>query len=115
MARKPKIVAPSLPASHLIASDKLGLRVVCYLDKAVLVRLEDGEERNEWLPRDLVGRDGNSLIVYREPDRHYSIAGWEPWHDGQFGGRRESILSALAWIERAKDVRAGRADSFLGV
>lgn len=105
----------TLPASHLIRADELGLRAVSYLNVSRRVHFSDGEQREEWLPRDLVGGDGKTLIVWRHLDGSYAIPGWEPWHDGMFGGRYADILNALAWVERARDVRAGRAKDFLGI
>lgn len=102
------------PFSHLIRIDQLGLHAVSYRDAAVRCALPNGEFRNEWLPRDIIGKDGKSLIIWRPVDDVYSIAGYEPWHDGMFGGRKLSIHSTLNWIERAIDVRAGRAKDFLG-
>lgn len=100
--------------SHLARIDKLGLRTVSYLNKFVPCRVGDDETRNEWLPRDIIGLDGKTLIVWREIDRDYSIAGWVPWHDDMFGGRYPSIHSALNWVERAIAIRAGTAKDFLG-
>lgn len=92
--------------SHRIIS-ALGLREVSYLNIAV-----DGW----WVPRDIIGTDGKTLIIYRlSSDGEYSINGWETWHDGMFGGRYESIYSALAWVAKAKEVRAGVATDFRGV
>lgn len=84
-------------------------RVVSYLRTTT----PDGKN---WLPRDIIGKDGKTLIVYRlAADGEYRIDGWEPWHDGMFGGRRENVQSAFAWVERAIAVRAGTAKDFLGV
>lgn len=69
-----------------------------------------------WLPRDIVGKDGKTLIVYRHAsDGVYAIDGWEPWHDGAYGGRYQSVQAAFAWVERAIAVRAGIATDFRGV
>lgn len=113
MAKIPTKVVP-LPASHFERINQLELTIVSYLSLSRRVVGADSREREEWLPRDIVGRDGKTLIVYRRSDSEYGIDGWEPWHDGMFGGRRADILSALAWVERARDVRAGRAKDFLG-
>lgn len=102
---------PVLPASHLARIKDLNLNTVSYLNTAIKA-IRDGEERQEWLPRDIIGPDGKTLIVYRSKDSDYLIDGWETWYDGMFGGRFETILSALAWVERAQDIRAGRAKDF---
>ena len=110
--RKPKIAAsPKLPDSHLDRIRALNLTVVCYLNESR--KVSDGSR--EWLPRDIVGKDGKTLIVWREADRDYSIAGYNPWHGGMFGGRYAEIHNALAWVECAIDVRAGRRSDFRGV
>ena len=116
MSRKPKTVSkPALPQSHLCRIDALGLTTISYSRDAVLVQLPDGDTRAEWLPRDLIGTDGKTAIIHRNAnDGNYSIDGWEPWHDGMFGGRYESIHSALHWVEVARDVRAGKRDNFQG-
>ena len=116
--RKPKELP--LPPSHLIRIMELGLNTVSYRDEAVTCLLPPdlhggATTRNEWLPRDILGEDGKTLILWREADRNYSTPGYEPWHDGMFGGRRSSIHSALEWVQRAKDIRAGKARDFLGV
>ena len=109
--RKRTAPAPQFPESHGMWAQALGLRAICYLNTAREVRYEGGT-RSEWLPRDLVGRDGLSVVIYHKADDHYAIDGWEPWHDGMHGGRNVDILSALAWIERAKAIRAGTAKDF---
>lgn len=98
------------PGNFQATAHDLGLTVVSYLRDSV--ECNDGVSR--WLPRDLVGADGKSLIVYRVADREYSIDGWDPWHDGMFGGRRSSIENALHWIRTAKGVRAGTISDFRG-
>ena len=110
-----KKLFPPTPASHLERLDAMDLHVVSYLNQSITVTAGQGDQRNEWLPRDIIGTGGKDLIVWREPDKSYSIAGWEPWHDGLFGGRKQSIHAALNWIQRARDVRAGTAKDFLGV
>lgn len=114
-ARRRKVETPQLPPSHLIRAQELGLREISFQNKAVEVQIAPGETRREWLPQDLIGLDGKTVIIYRlANDGNYSIDGWEPWHDGMWGGRRENIHNALAWVERAKAVRAGTAKDFLG-
>ena len=108
MKRQPK--PPALPASHLQRIEALGLRTIAYLDYAI----ECASGVKEWAPRDIIGADGKTAVLYREMDRNYGFSGWEPWHDGMFGGRYRDIHSALAWIERAIDIRAGRETDFLG-
>ncbi len=111
--RKPKVAAPPpLPASHLQRIKDLGLYVVSYRNESRLV--VDG---SEWLPRDLIGKDGKTLIVWRPagPDSGYDVAGYHPWHDGMFGGCYPEIHNALAWVECAIGVRNGTRKDFLGV
>jgi hypothetical protein len=108
--RKPKPQPDIRPVNFLAVADDLGLTVVSYLHESI--ECNDGVSR--WLPRDLIGRDGKSLIVFRSADREYSINGWCPWHDGMFGGRCQTISSALHWIKTAKGVRAGTIADFRG-
>lgn len=110
MTARRKIKVDLRPGNFLAEAEDLGLRTVSYLHEAV--ECNDGEHR--WLPRDLVGTDGKSLIVYREADREYSIDGWCPWHDGMFGGRYRNFESALNWVRTAKGVRAGTIRDFRG-
>lgn len=112
---KTKLKPVALPNSHLEYLHNMNLTVVSYLNDSCKVCCHDGSERNEWLPRDIVAADGKSLLVHRAiGDTHnaYSIAGWDCWHDGMFGGMYASIHSALAWIETARDIRAGKRNTF---
>lgn len=76
--------------------DTLGLRVIHYK------RLGSAYQ-----PADMIGTDGSALIVLRHPDDRYDFTGWEPWSDrpfgGQFGGRYQSLESALAWLEWTRE------------
>lgn len=107
--RKTQEPAP-LPPSHLDRCEAMGLRIVTYLNRAIQT-----EYRSEWLPRDIVALDGQSLIVYRESDHEYDFSGWCPEHRGMFGGRYDTIHSALSWLQRAIDIKAGRISDFNGV
>lgn len=100
------------PANFQRIAQELGMTVVSYRNLAVIC--DDGA--NLWLPKDLVGKDGKTLIVFRGagPESGYAVDGYHPWHDGMFGGCYPEINAALAWVERAKDTRAGRAADFLG-
>ena len=114
--RKPKTPKPEpLPRSHLDRIKAMGLTVICYSNVCITVEpWANGEPRSaEWLPRDLVGDAGKTVIIFRPAnDGNYYVAGWEPWHDGMFGGRCTNIHNALAWVERARDICAGRATHF---
>ncbi len=111
MPRKKAAPVVRLPGNFHAWADELGLNVITWLNIAVMC--EDGVSR--WLPRDLIGSDGKTLIVYRsKTDGVYSIDGWEPHHAGMNGGRYESFESALNWLKRAQDIKAGRAENFLG-
>ena len=96
------------PANFYEMIGDLKLRVISCSNTVTVCN--DGMPR--YLPRDLVGRDGRTVVIWREKDRSYSIAGWEPWHDGMFGGRHETIGQALGWVKTAKDIRAGKRDHF---
>lgn len=112
MARKAKVQLPkALPENFLAIADSLNLRVVCYLHESV----ECSNGHTYWLPQDLIGHDGKTLIIYRRAhEGNYSVAGWEPWHDGMFGGRSTTIHGALHWVKTAYGVRAGTVQDFRG-
>lgn len=68
---------------------------------------------NVWVPRDMIGLDGRTAILWRVAgDGNYAIDGWEPWHDRMFGGRYKCLCSALGWVQRARDIRAGKREYF---
>lgn len=94
-----------------IVIDEMELTVTCYLDEAIEVT----GGRQLWLPADLIGKDGKTLITYRhvgDKRNSYSASGWFPYHDHMHGGMHTTIHAALAWVQRARDIRAGRADHF---
>jgi hypothetical protein len=101
--------SPPEPVNILAITDELGLRVVSYLNK-------HSDCGKYWLPRDVVGLDGKTLIVWRPAgkDSGYAVDGWHPWHDGMHGGCNETYIGALSWVQRAKDIRAGKAKDFSG-
>jgi hypothetical protein len=91
-------------------AEAMGLNVIGHMNMT-----EDaGGGIRHWLPQDMVGRNGKTLIVFRPASQHsgYSIDGWFPSHDGMHGGCHESPHGALAWVQRAMDIRAGRAKDF---
>lgn len=106
MARKKQIPAlPTLPTSHLIALDTAGFQVVRYLDKAVRVSVEGGEDRSEWLPA-LCVAPGDTPKHYKviqwlakdDPQNAYSFDGYQPSNGHSFGGMCETIGQALGWF-----------------
>lgn len=111
MARKQTSSAPTeLPPSPYRIIDELELRVVYHhVHKKIATR-----EGTQYLPRDLIGTDGKTLVIWRAADDRYHFDGWDVWHDGMGASRYESIFNALAWVRRAKEIRAGRAQDFLG-
>jgi hypothetical protein len=113
--KKPTI--PPLPPSYGERIRQMGLRVVSYTSDAENVMSSTGE-RTEWLPRDIIAEDGKSMIIFRakgDKTNNYNFSGWDCWHDGMFGGMRENLHSALAWIEAAREARAGIRSDFRGV
>jgi hypothetical protein len=66
-------------------------------------------------PLHMTGDDGKTFVLFSPADTLYGFDGWVPHHDGMNGGRYRTIESALAWVHRARDVRAGKATDFLGV
>lgn len=89
----------------------LKLRVIRHGREAVTCN--DGIPR--FLPLDMIGTDGKTVIIYRRKDGDYDFPGWEPWHDGMNGGRYRRVTEALHWVQLAHDVRAGRRADFRGV
>lgn len=86
----------------------LALTVMSYLHKTVTLG-----ENCYWVPENLIGKDGKTAILFQPSTTgNYRFDGWEPWHDGMFGGRVESLDSALAWVKRAREVRAGTEEDF---
>lgn len=112
MARTKPAPPERKPANFQTTIQALGLSVVSYRSSAV--ECDDGERL--WLPRDIVGKDGKTLIVFRCAGREsgYDVDGYHPWHDGMFGGCYPAIGAALAWVQRAQDIRAGKETDFLG-
>lgn len=110
---------PQLPASHHAEMQELGLRAVYYLGGSIEVQSCGCEPKREGLPADIVGADGKTLIAFRPPGRDpgcngYDFAGWTPFHDGMNGGAYRDLSSALWWVRRAMDIRAGRKSDFIG-
>lgn len=110
MARRQTVEAPRKPGNFHARAAACGLNTICYLPQAV--ECEDGVLRA--LPRHMIGKEGDRAIIYETADDTYDFAGWSPSHTSMFGGRRQSVESALLWMERAIDVRAGREKDFLG-
>ncbi len=103
--------APVLPGDFQAQAHGLGLSIITYLNASVLCA--DGVSR--WLPQDMVGTDGTTAIFYRPAGfGNYDFDGWEPHHKFMTGGRYRSIESALAWMQRAQDIKAGKAEDFRG-
>lgn len=90
----------------------LELRVVSYQHEHTP---HDAAGNSYWLPRDMVGADGKTLVRWQaagDADNNYAISAWHPWHDGMFGGAYETMGAVLGWIERARDIRAGKETHF---
>lgn len=104
----PEAPRPRATGADYSRMDAMNLRVMCHQHVA-----EDGW----WLPRDIIGADGKTAILWRPagPDGGYAVDGWHPWHDGMFGGCSTHLSNALGWVQRARDVRAGLAKDFSGV
>lgn len=111
MTARRKAPAPKLPGNFHAAAEALGLNIITYRPTAVMC--DDGVSR--WLPQDMIGADGASAILFRPAGfGNYRFDGWEPICHRMFGGRYETVESALAWMQRAQDIRAGKAENFLG-
>ena len=107
--RKTAAAAPALPGDFQAQAHGLGLSIITYLNTAVMCA--DGVSR--WLPQDMIGTDGATAIFYRPAGfGNYDFAGWEPHHKFMNGGRYRSIESALWWMQRAYDIKAGKAEDF---
>lgn len=110
--RKPLKPPPIFDGERAHAEcEALKLRIVSYQERHITV---DGG--NWWIPRDVIGRDGKTLILWRKTEEAgYAVDGWHPWHDGMFGGCYATFDAALAWVRRAREIRAGTATDFRGV
>lgn len=114
MSHTLKIKQRVLPPSHLSRIDAMKLQIVSFLDESADI-MRESETHREQLPADIIGDNGKTLIVYRhagDKRNGYSISGWDVWRDGMFGGMNQSIHSALGWVERAREIRAGLRDHF---
>lgn len=85
----------------------MGLTVMSYQHRA---------EGGWWVPRDIAGPD-LALILWREAGTgNYGFDGWAPQlGPHRTGGRYQSLGNALGWLQRARDVRDGKAADFGGV
>ena len=67
------------------------------------------------VPRHVAGSDFALILWCEAGTGNYRDAGWEPQLGPHVhGGRRASLGSALAWLQRARDVRDGKAADFRG-
>jgi hypothetical protein len=114
MKRTRTIAAPPQIATTtdiLKTIPSLNLRIISYLNRTV-----PGEaDQSYWVPRDMLSKDGNTLILWREAGEGsiaYNVPGWFPWHDGMFGGCCQTLGAALGWVRRAMDIRVGKAQHF---
>jgi hypothetical protein len=110
MARKIKVTAslPRVTQADYQRMDTIGIRIVWHQAVA---------EAGYWLPGDMIGTDGKTLIRWHPAGQGpvaYGVDGWHTWHDGMSGGCYTHVSSALAWVERARDIRAGLKETFLG-
>jgi hypothetical protein len=104
----PPVRRPRATEEDYSLMDAMGLRVMCH---------QPGNEAGWALPRDIIGRDGKTVILWRPAGQGpvaYDVDGWHPWHDGMSGGCNTHLSNALAWVERAREVRAGTAEDFRG-
>ena len=105
-AAPPPEDAPIVTRDDMTRLDAMDIRVMVYRREVV---------GTIGVPKDMIGRDGVTAILWRsKDDPNYDFDGWEPWHDGMAGGRYKMLASALSWVQRARDVRAGKATDFRG-
>lgn len=97
LKRRKPLPTPALPPSHLEAIRAAGFDVIGWQHVAVRVRCADGEERNEWLPRDLVHWEKRLFISYGI-HAGYPDPGWSPTDGRHWGGHHDTVTSALAWF-----------------
>lgn len=110
MTRRAKPARPPAPPDYATLHARMGemeLTVMSYQN-----RVEGGW----WIPKHIAGADLALILWYEAGTGNYSGAGWEP-HLGAHvhGGRHDSLGNALAWVQRARDVRDGKAADFRGV
>jgi hypothetical protein len=114
--------APATIEENLLARvNRMGLRVITYTNATTE---PNANGTRYWIPRDCIARDARAGIIHRAsngdrrdlPGPAYDFDGWEPWADGpfgaMFGGRYRTFDAALGWLQRAFDVRDGKADRF---
>ena len=114
--RKAKLAPALLPVvtpEDIQRTQDMGLTVMSYLDASTL---PGADGRSYWYPRILAAPDLALIIWVPDDEGNYNFCGWEPQLGPHtFGGRRERLSSALAWVQRARDVRDGKVSDFRGV
>jgi hypothetical protein len=102
-------------------TEALGLNVLTYTNQLTIATPEMSAQ---WIPRDCIGLDGQSAILFRlnengrrdVPGATYDFDGWEPCCKGPYGmmhgGRYATFSGALAWLQTAHDIRNGKRDHF---
>lgn len=112
--RKPTapIERPIYTAADLDTYRAMNLTVMSYQNRAIPVY----DEQSHWLPQHLMGADLALVLWCPAGTGNYNIDGWQP-QLGPFthGGRYPCLASALAWVQRARDVRDGKHSDFRGV
>ena len=92
--------------------DAMGLTVMRYRREA---SPPDADGKTWWIPETVMGAD-LALIMWHAAGESYAIDGWEPQLGAHMhGGRYETLAIALAWLQRARDVRDGKRQNFRGV
>ena len=102
---------PIVTRDDLTLLGMMNLRVMCFRHEVV------GTPSVGYVgvPKDIIGLDGNTAILWRSAsESRYEFDGWDPWHDGMAGGHKKTLASALHWVQRARDIRAGTATDFRG-
>jgi hypothetical protein len=100
MSKRKATAVPVLPPSHLEAMQRAGFEAVRYLNASLAVITSDGQEREEWIPEDMVCWERRLSVRYRTAtEGNYDFAGWEPQACHCNGGRYRTVQSALAWFD----------------
>ena len=109
MKRKPIIVPdpPEFTRADMDTIAAMGLNVLRYHNRTL---------ENHYVPRDILGTaDGTTAILWTTtPENGYSFDGWQAFHARRNNGVCRELAQALAWLQRSRDIDAGKATDFRG-
>ena len=98
--RKRKL-PPELPASHLALMQERGFEALWWRNESLKVRV-GAEERNEWLPGDLVNWEKRQFVRFNragEGSVAYAVDGYHPCEGHHHGGHHSTVAGAIGWFD----------------